>query len=380
MGFHATLIIPLGNGRLPLRVARCLVDSSLEFVLFSKDRKNVSKKSKFCRELVFSDPADDTALVKQLLDYKVSHLPEILFPVTTPGFQFIARNRDELKIRFRIPPISTIENLEIASNKRLLYDFSIENQFPVLTSISPSEILKNKTYDIPFPVLAKTTNREFGAGFLKIDTATDLKSFVESLKSNERSDYIIQPFIEGKDVSFSAYCEKGEIKCYTVWKALFYGRKKYQIPLCIEFLDNRRAFDLATQLLRKLRWEGVCDIDFFEDEKSGDLFLLEVNARLWGNVVGCALRGINFPKLLCDVALGKSERQQPRQTNGIYCYPKGIPAALKRNRTRSALFRHPFATTGLIPVIKDIAPEFYKFYLKLKLLLGELLRRSSSNK
>ncbi len=376
---RATLVIPIGNGRLPLRIIRCLEDCHVDFILLSKERHNVSRKSKYCNEFIYSDPHNDDALVDQLLTLKRALFPEILFPITTPGFQFVARNRDRLGNRFRIPPISAIESLEIASDKRRLYEFSLSNELPVLPSVPLEEISSYGEQSLPFPALAKTTNREFGAGFKRINLADELNSFRDSLDLNQRSEYIIQPFITGKDVSFSAYCENGEIKCYTVWRAIFYGKKKYEIPRCIEFMDNPRALALASKLLGALRWEGVCDIDFFEDDKSGDLWLLEVNARLWGNVVGCALRGINFPKLLCDVALGESNYAQLKQSTGIYCYPKGIPKALKQKQTRKALFHRPFATTGLMPVIKDIGPEFYKFYLKVRLLLTQRFKKSTSN-
>ncbi len=369
----------MGNGRLPLRIIRCLDDCGVDFILLSKDRHNVSRKSKYCREFIHSDPQNDEALVDQLLTLKRAPLPEILFPITTPGFQFAARNQDRLGDRFRIPPISAIESLEIASDKRRLYEFSLRNEFPVLPSVTLEENPSYGEQSLPFPALAKTTNREFGAGFKRINSSDELDSFRDSLDQKQRSEYIIQPFITGKDVSFSAYCEDGKIKCYTVWRAIFYGKKKYEIPRCIEFMDNPRALALAGKLLGALRWEGVCDIDFFEDDKSGDLWLLEVNARLWGNVVGCTLRGINFPRLLCDAALGKPSHAHLKQSGGIYCYPKGIPRALKRTQTRKALLHRPFVTTGLMPVIKDIGPEFYKFYLKAKLPLTRRFNRSPSN-
>ena len=55
---------------------------------------------------------------------------EVILPITTDGFQFVARHRDRLSERFLIPPISGIDQLVSASDKLKLAEISVANEYP----------------------------------------------------------------------------------------------------------------------------------------------------------------------------------------------------------------------------------------------------------
>lgn len=371
---RAKVIIPLGDGRMPLRVIRCFGPLKASFTLLSKDRENVARASKYCSEFIYSNPENDQALLTQLNSIPQKGFKEILLPITTEGFQFVSRNIDALNARFRIPPISKIENLITASDKWKLYDFARENGLPVLRSVSLSDIngeeSPSRSFTIKFPVLVKTRGKEGGDGFKKVDTIKDLVILKDSLSPEQASGYFVQRFVRGKDVSLSVFCENGSIKCYTLWRAIAYGKKRYQIPTCIEFIEDNRVLEIGGKLMRLLKWEGVCDIDFFQDTESGELWLLEINARFWGNLVGCALQGVDFLSLMCRKAIGDEPIEYPRQKYGVYCYPKGIPKALRNRKARRSLLNRPLKSTGVNILLQDIRPEFYKLILKIKRLFN----------
>jgi predicted ATP-grasp superfamily ATP-dependent carboligase len=373
------IIVPLGEGRLPLRVARCLGMAGARFVLLSKNRENVARMSKSCARFLYSNPENDAALLDQLQALEATETPEIILPITTEGFQFVSRNRETLQKRFRVPPVASVETLTTASDKWKLYELAVRHDIPVLPSIPVLEIdtaaLEHGTSPLKFPALLKSRTREGGAGFQKAESAPALASMIEGLGEDEKYDYLVQPYVDGVDLSLSAFCENGEIKSYCVWGAVSYGKVPYQIPVCIRFAENASALALATRLLKGLNWEGICDIDFFMDKQSGEIFILEVNARFWGNVLGCASRGANFPRLLCERALTQSEPAWPKQTDGIYCYPKGLIRALKKPDARSAILKNPLKTTALDIVLRDPLPEFYKLFLKVKHIVTKGISR-----
>jgi predicted ATP-grasp superfamily ATP-dependent carboligase len=60
----------------------------------------------------------------------------------------------------------------------------------------------------------------------------------------------------------------------------------------------------ASLIVDRLNWTGVAMIEFKEDAASGTPYLMEMNARLWGSLQLAIDSGIDFPRMLVDLALG----------------------------------------------------------------------------
>ncbi len=84
---------------------------------------------------------------------------------------------------------------------------------------------------------------------------------------------------------------------------------------------------------------------------------------------------------MCARALGAEDFVWPMQACGVYCYPKGLPVALGTPELRSEILKHPLNAMGLTEVFRDLGPEFYKLYLKLRrAVTGWIVRtRGSAN-
>ena len=374
------IVMPRGEGVLPLRVARCLGAVAARFVLLSNERDNVARMSKHCSNFIYSDPQTDPELLAQLLGIEECSSPEIVLPITTDGFLFASRNREALLKRFRLPPVSTIDSLMIASDKWRLYEFAIRNEIPVLRSTLMSDIQASAVENFVFPALVKSRQKESGQGARKVGSAAELRALRETLGKTEAEDYFVQRFVEGEDISLSVFCEHGEIRSYTLWRAVCYGKVEYQVPLCVTFGENDRVLRVGRRLLKALEWEGICDIDFFMDKQSGEVLLLEVNTRFWRNVEGCASHGVNFPSLMCERALAADDTVWPTQSHGAYCHPKGLLTALRAPKIRSAVLRDPLKVLGIAEVLRDPGPEVYKLFLKVKGVLTSWVRRTRESR
>ena len=203
------IIIPYGDGRLPLRVARCLGAVAARFVLLSNDRDNVARRSKYCSSFLYSNPQNDSELLDQLLRMEECSSPEIILPVTTDGFLFTSRNHEALLKRFHLPPVSTIDSLTLASDKWKLYEFSTDNEIPVLQSTLMSDIemsaVESGESKLVFPALVKSRKREGGKGTRKIESAAELRDMPEKLGKDDAENYFVQRFVDGDDISLSAF-------------------------------------------------------------------------------------------------------------------------------------------------------------------------------
>lgn len=366
-----TIIIPLAEQGLTLRVMRCLGPLGARFILVSKQLENVARRSRYCERFIhFGGEQSDDAWVKCLTEIEVDRESAIVLPVTTAAFQLVARNRPALSARFHVPPLAEESMLKFASDKWQLYELASKSGLPVIRSVpmnaSSVASIADGLEGFPFPLLIKPTGREHGRGFRKCDSAGALRSFYEQTLENGLEDFLIQPYLEGYDVSVSAFCSDGRILASATWEAQFYGNEGYTIPQGIRFEPGDESLRTASRLLALLNWEGVCDIDFFVDRRTGQTFLLEVNARFWANILACSAAGVNFPLLMCLASLGRAPQRWPTQVDGtFFCYPRGIPRLLSSRGNLWRFAKHPLRATGVDQILRDPIPEFYKAHRRL---------------
>ena len=185
--------------------------------------------------------------------------------------------------------MAALADLKLASDKARLHELCLQRGLPVLPSLLLNEDviadLANGTQSFRFPALVKPSCREGGSGIHKVDSAIELAALFRQRPGIARDHSLLQRFVDGDDFSLSVYCEQGEVKAHTLWQQIVPSSVPYTIPTCIQFVDHPSALAIGKQLLRSLRWEGVCDIDLLVDRRSGEVWILEVNARFWGNVL-----------------------------------------------------------------------------------------------
>lgn len=66
--------------------------------------------------------------------------------------------------------------------------------------------------------------------------------------------------------------------------------------------------DRSLELLRRMGWWGIAMVEYRMEEGTGEALLMEVNGRFWGSLQLATDSGVNFPRLLAEVALGGTPR------------------------------------------------------------------------
>jgi predicted ATP-grasp superfamily ATP-dependent carboligase len=68
---------------------------------------------------------------------------------------------------------------------------------------------------------------------------------------------------------------------------------------------NTQLADCAVKILRALKWEGVAQLDFRHDPRTGEFALLEINGRFWGSTSVAVSAGLDLPYLAWQLAQGE---------------------------------------------------------------------------
>lgn len=73
----------------------------------------------------------------------------------------------------------------------------------------------------------------------------------------------------------------------------------------------------SLHLLRSLEWEGPAMVEYKVDEASGTPYLMEINGRFWGSLQLAIDAGVDFPRILVDLARGIDPGPPPALRAGV---------------------------------------------------------------
>lgn len=107
-------------------------------------------------------------------------------------------------------------------------------------------------------------------------------------------------------------------------RARFAHRRLHEVPHTGGVSSLRESVRLpdieahALSALRRIGWNGVAMLEYRRDARTGQFWLLELNARFWGSLHLALAAGVDFPRLLLDAWLGARE-PEPRWRPGVRC-------------------------------------------------------------
>jgi predicted ATP-grasp superfamily ATP-dependent carboligase len=153
--------------------------------------------------------------------------------------------------------------------------------------------------------LTKPVNAGYGSGIRRLTSFIEAREYIQS-RLQYGTKFLAQEEILGKDIDCSMLCKDGEILAATVQRPVFANMREFAAAAAIEFVQDDVVIEVASQIARLLNWTGIAHIDMRYDEKSGQVYVLEINPRFWGSLAGSTRSGVNFPVLSCQVTTGES--------------------------------------------------------------------------
>lgn len=233
---------------------------------------------------------------------------DILFPLSITEGMLVARHRDLMDEHMSIVPLSDAATQELAGDKGRLARFMEAHDipYPPAVSLKPVSTLRKRLEAVSFPVLVKTTIGEGGVHIFRFEEPDGVLEFART-KDDGWREYIVQSYIEGSDVDYSVLAVDGEVIAHTIQQAIVPGEggEPFGPPSLIEFVHDPRVKAVGHRLIDALGYSGLAHVDLRYDENREALYVLEINTRIWGSLLGSLRAGINFPELACRVALDR---------------------------------------------------------------------------
>jgi predicted ATP-grasp superfamily ATP-dependent carboligase len=154
-------------------------------------------------------------------------------------------------------------------------------------------------------VLVKPRHSSGGRGILRVERPADLPAAYARVHARHPRPIVQECLPPGGAALGVAVL----MNFHSQPRASFAYRRLREYPVAGGPSTLRESVDLpglrrlAERLLGLLGWVGVAMVEFKTDPRDGQPKLLEVNPRFWGSLHHAILCGVDFPYLLCRLAL-----------------------------------------------------------------------------
>lgn len=277
-----------------LAVLRALGRNGITVKGIDKDRWAVGFFSRYCKRIGHFDidkPEGAQSLMEALTEYgrRFSKKP-VLIATSDDFLVFLAKYSESLRRFYSFPKINE-EMLNNFLNKKKFYEICSRNGTPTAKTFFLSEDkIESMADNMPYPCIFKPIYTHIwdqklkGLKAFKVNSPSEFIERYNIIKSLGLADNImVQEVIEGPTNEiyiFASYFDKNSNPI-----GIFTGRKIRQYPAdfgnttLAESYNCKEVSAMAINLLKKMDYHGLCDVEFKRDAKDDRLKIVEINPR-----------------------------------------------------------------------------------------------------
>jgi hypothetical protein len=280
------LLVCFGFNTLHYRVLRCAADVAGPVHVLGTAPARWLAASRYCASFTpapFLEGSPAPELAAAQVDRIAAALTiDRVVPGDGPAVHLLARMRPHMRARsFPVPDAATFETL--ADKWRfgeLCGALGVRHPHGRLLERSEEVAGELERGGLELPIVVKPIDQSGGRGVRVLRSARD----VAAARSLRYSPVLAQPFVDGQDISLSAFCRAGDMKT-----AIVYLRPRGD---CL-FTANAEFADMVARILRHVGYEGSVNFDARLD-RQGRIHILECNPRFWYTMDMALLAGVNF--------------------------------------------------------------------------------------
>lgn len=308
------ILVTDADNRASLAVTRSLGRKGHEIYVANHRHPSLASSSRFCRQKVLvADPLKDPeAFVADTVAEVRARAIDAVIPASEVSTLSLARAAHERAGVLSLCTPSYV-NLDLAADKAAVLSLGQSLGIPVpRTLVVPAQGNPLPDIDFDFPVVIKPArSRVWANGRWYINSVSyancqaELKDTLQSL-APPQFPVLLQERIQGAGVGVFACYDNGRLL------SLFSHRRLREKPPSggVSVLRESVAVDPvagehAKALLDSLDWHGVAMVEFKQDDRDGQLKLMEINGRLWGSLQLAIDAGVDFPGMMADLIAWK---------------------------------------------------------------------------
>ena len=303
---------------------RSLGSAGLEVVTADVTRVAMSRYSRYVREhRVYPSPTENPDDWIEWLRIELQRVPyDMVLPMDDDTVALCARYKGELA-RYTHVPTPDSATLSLAQDKSLTIRLAREVGVPVPRTVILEDVRQVSTLrkQLTFPVVIKPRQSAGSRGIVYVQRAEEFEIAYQQVHARYPLP-IIQEYIPPGGEACGVFALFDE---HHRPVATFAHRRLRSYPVRggpSTLRESIRAPELVAQgvrLLEAMNWYGVAMVEFRQDPRDGGYKLMEINPRFWGSLALSIYAGVDFPYLLCRVAMGEEFEPVTTYRVGVRC-------------------------------------------------------------
>lgn len=296
-----------------LSLLYCLRKSDYTIHLLTHNKRSICKFSRFIGKVFFYEHYDD--LVPGIARVTSQINIDLIMPFDELESLYVSQHLTQIEALATVTPLTPYSIFKEAIDKQGLRRYLQERGLDVMPK---SMNLKDATAAgimeyMEFPILLKPARGYFGQGIYTCENETDLHNYLPIAQATGE-DFEVQDFIYGSDVTCNVLCADGAILHYSLQESPPKGIKNYARNDDLQFKEDNEVLEFLKPIMKALKWNGIACLDMRRSAKTNKVYLLEVNGRFWGSVMGSLEKAkVNFPLLMAQYALGETPPPYQKQ-------------------------------------------------------------------
>lgn len=254
----------------------------------------------FCDEAKIVCRIKDKEYIPQLLSICETEKVDCLIPTIDTDLLLLAENKPRFEAIGTKVLISEVDKVKLCRDKNYTADYFIslglKSPMPINSIEKFQEALQNEK--VHFPVFIKPKDGSSSIDAYKVENLKDLRLYAEKIE-----DYIIQPFISGREFTIDIFCD-------------YLGNPVYITPrerLAVragEVLKTRIAQDdvMIAEMLTLIADYKPCGqitVQLIKDSQTGENYYIEINPRFGGGAPLSIKAGADSAKAVIKMLNGK---------------------------------------------------------------------------
>jgi predicted ATP-grasp superfamily ATP-dependent carboligase len=313
---NRTVLVTDGDERPALAITRSLGRHGFRVLVGDERPVSLASSSKYCaRHVTLPSPSrTPEAFARVLRDLVARERVDIVVPVTDVTTREVACIASALGPN-AVSTAPPLDAFELVTDKAALVQRASNCGIPIPRTrfVDGLASLKAVVDGLEYPVVIKParsrirTSAGWSAATVQYaHSAAELRHLYRTTGYLAAHPSLIQERIVGPGLGIFVLCEHGQVRT-----AFAHRRLREKPPsggtsvLCESVPADPLLVGQAARLLEPLRWHGVAMLEYKQDRRSGQAFLMEVNGRFWGSLQLAVDAGVDFPYLCCQVALGQ---------------------------------------------------------------------------
>lgn len=242
----------------------------VRLTIIGADITHTAPALSFCDETKIVCGIKESDYIPQLISICVNDKIDCLIPTIDTDLLLLSENKEKFETIGTKVLISATDKVSLCRDKRLTADY-----FTSLGLKSPLPVDMVEKYKLGYPAFIKPKDGSSSINAYRVENIHDLKSHANKIR-----DYIIQPFISGREYTIDIFCDYEGNPVYITPRERLAVRAGEVLKTQIS-QDEQMITEMKT-LIEDYKPCGQITVQLIRDEESGDDYYIEINPRFGG--------------------------------------------------------------------------------------------------